>query len=124
MNRRILSALAALAAIAAALLLYLNSGSSPQATPAAESASTSPETRPTAEPSGEAAPAVAAEAASEPAPQEPPSDEVLATRAMYAAHASLRSAEVDDPDSATNQRVKQEMIAKALARSAAKTGQP
>ena len=46
----------------------------------------------------------------------PPSEAVIATRRMYAAHQSLRSEEVDNPDSASNQRIKQEMLLKVFAR--------
>lgn len=46
--------------------------------------------------------------------QEELSEQVIATRRMYQAHASLRSEEVDNPDSRTNQVIKREMIMKAL----------
>ena len=42
--------------------------------------------------------------------------EVRATRAMYMAHAPLRSAELADPDSESNRKVLQAMIEKALIR--------
>ncbi len=53
-----------------------------------------------------------------------PADEVAATERMYLAHAPLRAPEVSDPDSETNRRILQTMVAKALAvpTAAPKTG--
>ena len=44
--------------------------------------------------------------------------EMLATAQMYAAHASLRTPEVADPDSAGNRQILQAMVTKALIRPA------
>lgn len=48
---------------------------------------------------------------------EPPGLETLATRRMYLAHAPLREPEVDNPDSAENKRIMQQMISNALSSS-------
>ena len=46
----------------------------------------------------------------------PQSAEVRSSRAMYMAHAPLRTPEVADPDSAANRRILQTMVEKALSR--------
>ena len=48
-------------------------------------------------------------------PQSHP-EEIAATARMYAAHASLRTPEVADPDSKANKQILQTMVLKALAR--------
>lgn len=48
-------------------------------------------------------------------PQPVPVDETLATARMYAAHASLRTPEVADPDSAANKQALATMLGKSLA---------
>lgn len=63
-----------------------------------------------------AAPSPAPQSASTSQPA-PAGDEVQRTQQMYLAHAPLRTAEVADPDSATNRRILQTMVEKALARS-------
>ncbi len=47
-----------------------------------------------------------------------PTSEAQATARMYAAHASLRTPEVADPDSKANKQILQTMVLKALAQSA------
>lgn len=65
-------------------------------------------------------PAPAAEKAA-PAPIAVPENkvEIVATARMYAAHASLRTPEVADPDSQSNKLILQTMVQKALAQSTA-----
>jgi hypothetical protein len=46
------------------------------------------------------------------------SPEIVATRRMYGAHASLRTPEVANPDSAANRQILQTMVTKALSRAA------
>lgn len=50
-------------------------------------------------------------------PQQSAAEEIAATARMYAAHASLRTPAVADPDSAANMQILQVMIRKALAQS-------
>lgn len=54
-----------------------------------------------------------------PAPAPVPENkvELIATARMYAAHASLRTPEVADPDSQSNKQILQTMVLKALAQS-------
>lgn len=47
---------------------------------------------------------------------QPNPDEVAATARMYAAHVSLRTSEVANPDSVTNRAILQAMVTKAFAR--------
>jgi hypothetical protein len=49
---------------------------------------------------------------------------VAATERMYLAHASLRTPEVADPDSASNRQILQTMVTKALVRAASETAHP
>lgn len=44
--------------------------------------------------------------------------QIVGTHRMYLAHAPLRAAEIADPDSASNRRILQRMVSKALLRSA------
>ena len=122
MKRKSIYALGALAVVLAAAFLYLDREAAPTKEPAAAAAA-GPVSSSEA-PAASSDPVVVEEASSAPVSADPPSEQVLATRAMYAAHASLRADEVDDPDSATNQRIKSEMIQKALARSSSETSQP
>jgi hypothetical protein len=49
---------------------------------------------------------------------------MAATERMYLAHASLRTPEVADPDSASNRQILQTMVEKALARAVSETAHP
>ncbi len=57
-------------------------------------------------------PPAATAAPAPPAPQQ--AQEIAGTEHMYLAHASLRTPEVADPDSATNRQILQTMVGKAL----------
>jgi hypothetical protein len=68
-------------------------------------------------------PAVTPAAANQTAPSSPPAivapaDEITASARMYAAHASLRTPEVSDPDSQANKQILRTMVLKVLAQSA------
>jgi hypothetical protein len=68
-----------------------------------------------AQPAGLTPPPAPPPAVAKPAPPANPAA-MAATERMYLAHASLRTPEVADPDSASNRQILDTMVAKALAR--------